>query len=215
LIKADLHIHTAYSMDCNTPLEQIIAHCVETGINCLAVADHGTIDGALKLKEMAPFTIIVAEEILTLSGEIIGLFLTEEVPSKMPAEEAIFQIKSQGGLVCIPHPYDSLRLSAFKSQKLNVIMPMVDIIEVFNSRSPFPNSSAKARQLAQRYSKPASAGSDAHTLAEIGSAYVEMPDFTGKDNFLGSLAQGKVFGRRSSFLVHFASTWTKFNKRSS
>jgi predicted metal-dependent phosphoesterase TrpH len=213
LIKADLHIHTAYSMDCTTSLEQIIARCLEVGINCLSVADHNTIAGALKLKEMAPFPIIVSEEILTLDGEIIGMFLSQEIPSKLPMEETIAQIKVQGGLVCIPHPCDRLRLSVFRNQVFEDIMPEVDIIEVFNARSLSPGSSARAWQLAQKYGKLASAGSDAHTPSEIGNACVEMPEFNGKDEFLASLAKGKISGNKSNPIVHFASTWVRLKKR--
>jgi predicted metal-dependent phosphoesterase TrpH len=212
LIRADLHIHTAYSMDCAMSLEQIIARCLEVGINCLAVADHNAIEGALKMKEMAPFTVIASEEILTLDGEVIGMFLSHEIPSKLPIREAVAQIKAQGGLVCIPHPCDRLRL-AVRDQVLEDIMPEVDIIEVFNARSLAPGSSTRAWRMAQKYGKLASAGSDAHTLSEIGNVCVEMPEFNGKDEFLASLAEGKISGNKSSPTVHFASIWARLNKR--
>ncbi len=212
MIKADLHIHTAYSMDCTMSLEQIIARCLEVGINCLAVADHNTIAGALKLKEIAPFPIIIGEEILTLDGEVIGLFLSQEIPSKLSITETVAQIKAQDGLVCIPHPYDRLRLSVFRNQVFEDIMPEVDIIEVFNARSLSPGSSARAWQLEQKYGKLVSAGSDAHTPSEIGNACVEMPEFNDKDEFLASLAKGKISGSKSSPTVYFASTWTRLKK---
>jgi predicted metal-dependent phosphoesterase TrpH len=85
-------------------LERIVVRCLELGINCIAVADHNTIAGALKLREIAPFKIIVAEEILTPAGEIMGLFLNEAVPKGLSPQETISQIRSQGGLVAIPHP---------------------------------------------------------------------------------------------------------------
>ncbi len=194
-------------------LEQIIARCLEVGINCLGIADHNTIAGALKMKEIAPFSIIVGEEILTSDGEVIGFFLSQEIPSKLSMEETIARIKAQDGLVCIPHPYDRLRLSVFRDQVFDDIMPEVDIIEVFNARSLSPGSSTRAWQLAQKYGKPASAGSDAHTLPEIGNAYVEMPEFNGKDEFLASLAKGKISGNKSNPTVHFASTWDRLKKR--
>lgn len=211
-MKADLHIHTVYSMDCAMTLEQIISRCLEIGINCLAITDHNTIAGALKMKEMAPFPIIVGEEILTTGGEIIGLFLSQEVPSKLSIEETISRIKAQDGLVCIPHPYDRLRLSMFRNQVFESIMPEVDIVEVFNARSLLPNSSTRAWHLAHKYGKPASAGSDAHTPSEIGNACVEIPEFTGKDDFLASLAKGKISGSKSNPIIHFASTWARLKK---
>jgi predicted metal-dependent phosphoesterase TrpH len=214
LIKADLHIHTCYSMDCSTTLEQIIHRCIELGIGCLAIADHGTIAGAMKMKELSPFPIIVAEEVLTPDGEIMGMFLTEEIPTRISAEETIRRIKDQGGLVCIPHPYDMMRSSAFNnSRSLEAIMPSVDIIEVFNARSLAPGSELKARRLLKKFGKLASAGSDAHMAGEIGNAYIEMPPFKSKEEFLKSLAQGTITGHKASPLVHLESTRSKLRKR--
>ena len=212
MIKADLHVHTCYSIDCLSPLEQIIERCLELGINCIAVADHNTIAGALKLRGIAPFKIIVAEEVLTPVGEIMGLFLSEEVPKGLSPQETISRIRSQGGLVAIPHPFG--RALPWNANMLTSteVLSQVDIIEAFNSRTPFSNSIAKARKLAKEQGKVASAGSDAHTLGEIGRAYVEMPEFDGPDDFLNSLAQGKIFGQRSSYLAHFASTWARIRK---
>jgi predicted metal-dependent phosphoesterase TrpH len=212
LIKADLHIHTCYSIDCLSPLEQIVERCLEIGINCIAVADHNTIAGALKLREIAPFKVIVAEEILTPVGEIMGLFLSEAVPPGLSPQETISRIRSQGGLVAIPHPFG--RSLPWNPNPLTSaeVLSQVDIIETFNSRTPFSSSIARAQKLAEEQGKAASAGSDAHTLSEIGRAYVEMPEFDGPDDFLNSLAQGKIFGQKSSYLAHFASTWARIRK---
>jgi predicted metal-dependent phosphoesterase TrpH len=213
LIKADLHIHTCYSVDCLTPLERIVERCLERGINCVAVADHNTIAGALRLREIAPFEVIVAEEILTVVGEIMGLFLSERVAPGLSPQETISRIRTQGGLVAIPHPFGrSLPWHANVLASME-ILSQVDIIEAFNSRTPFSSSIHRAAMLAKEQGKPASAGSDAHTLGEIGRAYVEMPDFDGADDFLDSLAQGRIVGQRSSYLAHFASTWAKIRKR--
>jgi len=212
LIKADLHVHTCYSIDCLTPLEKIVERCIELGINCVAVADHNTITGALKLSEIAPFKVIVAEEVLTPVGEIMGLFLSEAVPRGLSPMETISRIRSQGGLVGIPHPFGrSLPWSANRLISVDVLS-RVDIIETFNSRTPFSSSITRAWELAREQRKIASAGSDAHTLGEIGRAYVEMPEFEGPADFLKSLAQGKIFGQKSSYLAHFASTWAKVKK---
>lgn len=213
MLKADLHIHTEYSSDCNTPLEKIINRCLEIGINCIAVADHGTIEGALKMQRIAPFPVIVAEEILTPHGEIKGMFLKEAIPSGLSVEQTISQIRAQGGLVCIPHPFDTFRQSALDAKIVEEIVDQIDAIEVFNSRTILLRDLTKAQTFAQKYSIHGSAGSDAHTLGEIGNAYVEMPEFNGRDDFLNALAKGKVFGHRTNPLIHFNSLAQRLKSR--
>lgn len=213
MLKADLHIHTEYSMDCNTPLDKIIQRCLEIDINCIAVADHGTIEGALKLQNITPFTVIVAEEILTPHGEIMGMFLKETIPSGLSVEQTLARIREQDALVCIPHPFDTLRHSALDGRIIETIIEQVDIIEVFNARSPLMQGSDKANILAEKYGILKSAGSDAHTIAEIGTAYVEMPKFNGRDDFLQALEKGEISGHRTNPLVHFASLWARLRKQ--
>ena len=213
LLKADLHIHTSYSMDCNTSLEQIINRCLKIGINCIAIADHGTAEGALKAQSLAPFTVIVAEEILTPHGEIMGMFLKDTIPSGLSVEQTISRIRAQDGLVCIPHPFDTFRPSGLDNGLLEELADQIDIVEVFNARSPFTSGSNKALTFARKHNIPVGAGSDAHTPKEIGNAYVEMPEFNGKDDFLQALAKGKILGHKTTPLVHFASAWARLRKQ--
>jgi predicted metal-dependent phosphoesterase TrpH len=213
LLKADLHIHTEYSMDCDTPLEKIIKRCLEVGINCIAIADHGTAEGALKMQEIAPFTVIVAEEIMTTQGEIMGMFLKETIPSGLSVEETIAGIRAQGGLVNIPHPFETVRGSALNSKVIEMIAGQIDVMEVLNSRSPFPANSNKAREFAEKYGIVQGAGSDAHTIYEIGNAYVEMSEFNGKDEFLQALSRGRIYGHRSNPAMHLFSSWARLKKQ--
>lgn len=212
MIRADLHMHTCYSGDCCTALPQIVDRCLEMGVNCLAVSDHNTIAGALKLRALAPFRVIVAEEVRTSAGELLAFFLSEEIPKGLPPEETISMIKRQGGLVGIPHPFGYWPLRNSNTLLSPRILSQIDIVEVFNARTPLARSLDKAQRLAARYGKAASAGSDAHTAAEIGRAYVEMAEFAGPADFLECLSQGRISGHRSSPLVHLASTWAKVRK---
>lgn len=213
MLKADLHVHTEYSMDTSMSIEKVIKRCVEVGINCVNIADHNEVEGGVRMQKIAPFRVIASEEILTTHGEIMGMFLTERIPSGISPEEAIRRIKEQGGLVCIPHPYDRARCAALERGFPKELLPEVDIIEVFNSRATRFADWDKAKLTAQEYGLVPSAGSDAHTLGEIGKAYVEMPEFASKEDFCSALAQGKVYGRRSSMLVHIPSTVTRMRKR--
>jgi predicted metal-dependent phosphoesterase TrpH len=200
-------------MDCNMPLEKIVSRCQEVGINCIAICDHGTAEGGLRMREIAPFPVIVAEEILTPHGEIMGMFLEETIPSGLSVEQTLSRIRAQGGLVCIPHPFDIFRQSALRSNVLEEIAEQIDIVEVLNSRYILGQSSTKALAFALKHGIAQSAGSDAHTPHEIGNAYVEMPEFNGRDDFLEALEKGKISGHRTSPLIHFASVWARLKKK--
>lgn len=213
MLKADLHMHSQYSMDCNMPLEKIIERCQKVGVNCVALCDHGTAEGALKLQEIAPFRVIVAEEVLTPYGEIMGMFLEETIPSGLSVPEVISRIRAQGGLVCIPHPFDTFRHSALKNQVIEEIADQIDIFEVLNARAVLGRDSARAEAFAAKHGLVRSAGSDAHTAREIGNAYVEMPEFEGRDDFLEALKKGKISGRRTSPFIHFASLWARIKSK--
>ena len=207
MLRADLHVHTCYSPDSTMSLESIIRRCQEIGIGGIAITDHDTIAGALEMKRIAPFPVIVGEEILTLKGEIIGLFLTENIPRRLSPGETVTRIKAQGGLVCIPHPFDRFRRYAgIRSDALKGILPHIDIIEVFNSRTMLSADLTKARSFAQSNGFLLSAGSDAHCAAELGRAYVEMPEFQGIAEFKAALAQGRIFGRRTNPLIHMSNS---------
>ncbi len=161
------------------------------------------------MQSLAPFRVIVAEEILTPHGEIMGMFLKETIPSGLSIKQAISEIKAQDGLVSIPHPFDTFRGLRLDSKELEALVGQIDVIEVFNARGPFLKPSIKAQAFAQKYDIPGTAGSDAHTIGEIGNAYIEMPEFNGRDNFLQALRTGKIVGHRTNPLIHFVTSWTK------
>ncbi len=213
MLKADLHIHTDRSPDSLTTPAKLVARCLDRGINCLAVSDHNSIEGALAVREIASFPVIVAEEVKTSEGEIIGLFLKEEIPAGLSPEETVRQIKEQGGLVCLPHPFDRVRREPLRSAARERILSEIDIVEAFNARVTFAADNAQARRFAEALGLPMSAGSDAHSLLEVGSAYVEMAEFETPQEFLEALRRGRIVGHRSVPLVHLASTWAKLRRR--
>jgi hypothetical protein len=213
LIKADLHVHTWHSIDSNMSYGQLIKACQAKGINCVAVADHGTTRGARDLQKISPFKIIVCEEVLTPYGEIMGMFLQEDIPAKLPVADAVKAIREQGGLINIPHPFDRVRPSAFRNLKmLESIAGQIDIIEVFNSRSLFPGAESRARAFAAKHNKIISYGSDGHSPSEIGCACVEMDAFNTHEEFLSALSSATLYGRKSSPLIHIISSAARFRK---
>ena len=201
MLRADLHLHTCYSYDCRLTPQDLVARCPRVGIDCLAVTDHGSIEGALKVRELAPFPVIIGEEVRTREGEILGLFLQEAVPQGLAAREAVARIRDQGGLAGVPHPFDRYYRGALKKETLLELLPQLHFLEVFNARSFLSQDSVP--EFARGHGLPGTAGSDAHSGYEVGWAYVEMPPFNGPQEFLASLAQGTVRGRHTPRWCHF------------
>lgn len=205
-LRMDLHTHTLYSHDSLLKLEDYIDACVRRGINCVAVTDHNEIDGAKQMQRMAPFKVIIGEEIRTSDGEISGLFLKERIPPNLSAFETIRRIRQQKGLVYIPHPFAAGVFMRLKRQVLDAIVDEVDIIEGWNSRGILKNDDEKAQDFAMRHRKPFAAGSDAHSRYELGAAYVELKDFRDKKEMINNLRQGILFGRKTNLLYPATST---------
>jgi hypothetical protein len=193
-------------------LEEVIEAALSRGLGALAITDHDAIEGALALSRIAPFPVIVGEEIDTGEGEIAGLFLTEFVPPRLGASQTIARIRGQGGLVYVPHPFDSHRWPPSESLLL-ALLPEIDLIEVLNARVIAPAFNDKAARFAQDHQLAAGAGSDAHTPGEIGRAYLEIEPFDDRDSFLANLGRAHIGGSVSGRHVHLFSTWAKLQKR--
>ena len=167
-MRVDLHTHTVYSSDSELALEDAVEGWQREGIDCVAVTDHNTIAGGLALREWAPLRVIVGSEVRTSEGEIIGLFLHEEIARGLTPEQTIRHIRDQNGLVMIPHPFDRFRRSRLTEEALMRILPQVDIMEVFNARTAFERDNRRADLLASEHGLIPVAGSDSHTAQELG-----------------------------------------------
>jgi len=210
--RLDMHVHTFRSPDCNSSYEKLIARARTLDIDCLAITDHDRMRGALEMQTLGELPIIVGEEIKTREGEIIGLFLKEWIPPRLTPEETVRLIREQGGIVYIPHPFDRLRRSPLRPEALDRIADLVDAIEVINSRNHFREDNWRAEEFAARHGLLRGAGSDAHSLYELGHALVELDPFDDRDSFLRSLEGATVSGVPSLPIVHVVSSWHKFRK---
>ncbi len=209
-LRLDLHIHTRASFDCLSDYADVVATARERGLHRIAVTDHNEIEGAFRTRDLAPELVIVGEEVKTAEGvDVTGLFLSEKIPEGTPAGETVQAIHEQGGLVYMPHPFAAGKGGGGKI--LEVIGHAVDAVEIFNARIHRPELNELARRWAAERDIPGGAGSDAHTLREIGRGVIEVPAFADSDSagFLTALRQGQVVGRTSSRWVHLASTWAK------
>jgi predicted metal-dependent phosphoesterase TrpH/glycosyltransferase involved in cell wall biosynthesis len=201
LIDVDLHMHTDHSNDCVTPVEVLLATAREKGLGAIAVTDHNEISGALEARAKAAefgVKVIVGEEVKTLDqGEVIGLFIEEKIPRGMTLEETIAEIRRQGGIVYVPHPFDRLH-SVPDYEHLLRVVDDVDAIEVFNPRIAIPAWNEEAVRFAGKYRIPGGAGSDAHVAQGLGAVRIRMRDFDGPEEFLLSLREADIIGRPSS-----------------
>ena len=202
MLIADLHAHTIYSYDSCSRIEWIIKRCHKIGINCLACTDHNLIDGAFELQRKAPFRVIVGEEVNTGEGEIIGLFLKRWIAPNLGISKTIHEIKMQGGLVYVPHPFSINKNFSLNLDELTKLSSSIDIVEVFNSRT---TSETKDRRwfdgLLSSGKFVEAAGSDAHSPYELGNVLIEMENFHTKHEFLTSLANGHFYCKKTSPLL--------------
>jgi glycosyltransferase involved in cell wall biosynthesis len=201
LIDVDLHMHTDHSYDCATPVEVLLAEARARGLGAVAITDHNEISGALEAQAKADgFRVIVGEEVKTAGqGEVIGLFIQEKIPRGLTLAETIAEIKGQGGLVYVPHPFDRMH-SVPDYEHLLPVLGDVDAIEVFNPRIAIAEFNEEAVRFAAKYRIPAGAGSDAHVPQGLGSVRIRMRDFDGPQEFLQSLRDADIIRNPASLL---------------
>jgi predicted metal-dependent phosphoesterase TrpH/glycosyltransferase involved in cell wall biosynthesis len=201
LIDVDLHMHTDHSHDCATPVDVLLATARDVGLGAIAVTDHNEISGALDAQAKAAdygVKVIVGEEVKTADqGEVIGLFIEEKIPRGMTLAETIAEIRRQGGLVYVPHPFDRLHSVPDYEHMLDVVAD-VDAIEVFNPRIAIPAFNEEAVRFAGKYRIVGGAGSDSHVAKGLGSVRIRMRDFDGPEEFLESLRDADITGTPSS-----------------
>ena len=213
-IHVDLHMHTDHSPDCATPVLVLLETARANGLDAIAVTDHNEISGALEARRQADgIKVIVAEEVKTRDqGEVIGLFLEEKIPRGLGLRETIAEIRRQGGLVYVPHPFDRLH-SVPDYEHLLAVVEEIDAIEVFNPRVAIAAFNEEAARFAAKYRIAAGAGSDSHVAQGLGSVKIRMRDFDGPEEFLASLRDADIIRRRQSLLyvqaLKFLQTSTK------
>ena len=209
-IAADLHLHTSWSHDCQIPVEELLDHAEAQGLGAIAVTDHNIFGGALEAVELArdrDLTVIPGEEVKTDGeGEVIGLFLREEIQRGMSFSDTVAAIRAQGGIVYLPHPFD--RLHSIPSAKtLKGHLEVLDVVEVYNARLLFEAYNDEALRFARKYGLTMGAGSDAHVLQGVGTGGVRMRAFDGPEEFLESLRSAQVLRRPRSLLYLQSLKW--------
>lgn len=204
LIDVDLHMHTDHSSDCATPVEVLVETARDRGFGAIAVTDHNEVSGAFAAAEFAEgienFKIIIAEEVKTAEqGEVIGLFIKEKIPRGMTMAETIAEIRRQGGLVYVPHPFDRMH-SVPDYENLLDMVEEIDFMEVFNPRVAVTSFNEEAERFARKYNIIPAAGSDNHVAQGLGSVRVRLHDFDGPEEFLEAMRDAEITRRHKNLV---------------
>jgi predicted metal-dependent phosphoesterase TrpH len=230
----DLHSHTSWSPDSLSRPEDVVRVAAERGLSHLAITDHGRIEGALAARDAAPegLTVIVGQEVRTQEGDLIGLFLERPIAAGLSTSDAVDAIHAQGGLVGLPHPFDRFRGSILARRKadpqdsdphdadpldadpLDRFAPLVDYVETFNARVPMPGANDRAAEWAARHGLPGVAVSDAHTLIEVGVAYLILEGpIADAEGLRAALPGGTIVASRASLAVRAFTPFAKLIQR--
>lgn len=207
-----MHLHTRGSFDCLTDPHELVARAVACGLDRICITDHNEIAVAQQLASVYPDQIIVGEEVKTAERvDIIGLYLRELIPQGTPARETCERIRAQGGIVYVPHPFASGKGGG--GRLLAQIEDTIDVVEGFNARLHDALLNDRAATWGRARRLPLGAGSDAHTLHEVGRAWVELPPFENEPRaLLVAMREATIHGTPSSRVVHVASVWAKTRK---
>src|SRR5262245_20500541 len=208
-ILADLHMHTDYSHDCSVPVADLLDYAEAQGLGAIAITDHNVFSGAKEAVELArgrKLTVIPGEEIKTETGEVIGLFLGEEIERGLPMGDTIAAIREQGGVVYLPHPFDRLHTIP-DAPTLHRHLSEIDVFEVYNARLLFEGFNDEALRFARKYNLTMGAGSDAHVLQGVGTGLVRMRAFENGAEFLISLRSAEIVRRPKSLVYLQGLKW--------
>jgi predicted metal-dependent phosphoesterase TrpH len=195
-VRVDLHLHSNYSHDGQSSLEELIQRSADCGLDRIALTDHNTIEGALELARLAPDLTIVGEEAKTREGEVIGLFITSRLPPYLRPEEVMDLVHGMGGLTYIPHPFDRRRAN-FRPERMVDLADRIDIIETYNAWCE-PEANQAATRFAADLGKVNASGSDAHAASELGRSWMEMDEYSSPEDFLEKLRRARHIVTASS-----------------
>ena len=209
LVLCDLHMHTEHSHDCAVPVDALLDHAEAQGLGAIAVTDHNVFSGAREAAALVKgraLTVIPGEEVKTESGEVIGLFLDEEIPRGMSMGDTIAAIREQNGVVYLPHPFDRLHTIP-DAESLHRHLAEIDVFEVYNARLLFEGFNDEALRFARKYNLTMGAGSDAHVLQGVGTGLVRMRAFETPEEFLISLRSAEILRRPKSLVYLQGLKW--------
>src|SRR6266496_646055 len=209
----EFHCHTNASKDSLTRPKDLIRAARQKSIDRLIITDHNTIAGARAAQALDPELVIVGEEIMTTRGEILASFVSEEIPAGLTPQETIRRLKDQGAFISVSHPFDEWRKGGWREADLLEILPLVDAIEVYNSRCMLPRFNRAACQFAERHNIAGTVGSDAHAAFELGRSLMVLEPFAGPEEMRKVVRRGIPQVKWSPPWFHVTSRYASIRKK--
>jgi hypothetical protein len=206
MLRVEFHCHTNASKDSLVTPQELVETCRRKGIDRVVVTDHNSISGALAAQVLDPERVIVGEEIMTTQGEILAAYVRGEIPRGLTPVETIRRLREQGAFISVSHPFDQFRSGGWKEADLLEILPLVDAIEVYNSRCFLPRFNREAHRFAEKHNVAGTVGSDAHTALELGRSVLLLEQFESPEEM-------RMVIRRGIPKVKWSPPWFHFSSR--
>lgn len=213
MISVEFHCHTHASADSLTSPQVLVKTARRKGIDRLIITDHNSISGALEARAIDPGLVIIGEEIMTTRGEILAAFVREEIPPGLTPRETLLRLKDQSAFISVSHPFDTMRKGGWLEADLLEILPLVDAIEVFNSRCMMPGFNQNAAEFARQHNLAGTVGSDAHAAFEVGRSRVLVEPFSDSDGLRQVIRKGRFETRWSPPWFHLTSRFATIVKK--
>jgi hypothetical protein len=213
MLRVEFHCHTIYSKDSLTQPQTLVEVCRHKGIDRVIVTDHNSIGGARAAQALDPERVIVGEEIMTTRGEILAAYVTEEIPPMLSPQETIKRLRDQNAFISVSHPFDEWRSGGWKEEDLLEIIPLVDAIEIYNSRCMNPDFNRRALEFAKKHNLAGTVGSDAHAAFELGRSLNLLEPFEGPDEMRKVIRNAEYLMRWSPPWVHLTSRYAVIRKK--
>jgi predicted metal-dependent phosphoesterase TrpH len=213
VLRTEFHCHTLYSKDSLTTPRRLVDACRRKGIDRVIVTDHDNTRGGRAAHELDPEHVIVGEEIMTTRGEILAAFVQEQVPPGLSPKETIQRLRDQGAFISVSHPFDAMRSGGWDEPDLLDIAPLVDAIEVFNSRCVLAEYNKLAMAFAREHDLAGTVGSDAHAPFELGRSVLMLEPFADADGLRRVIRTATPVTLASPPWFHLVSRYAKLRKR--
>jgi len=209
----EFHCHTHASKDSLTKPIDLVSAARRKGLNKLIVTDHNSIAGALEAKAIDPEMVIIGEEIMTTKGEILAAYVQELIPAGLTPKKTISLLKEQGSFISVSHPFDTMRSGGWQENDLLDIIPLVDAIEIYNSRCMRPRFNRQAQDFATKHDLAGTVGSDAHAAFEVGRSVLLLDQFDGPDELRRVIRQAEYRVKWSPWWFHLTSRFASIKKK--